>query len=782
MVNFLNYKLILRLERHLVCCLVFLAVEGFSGVNSGIGPPGPMKGEERNRSRNANQNVFAPKILKWNAFVPVISETNSEMPPPGPESASAPEVRMDPTVVLDSYRGMIGVEISGLEPEQRVILEKYKVADAEVGIDADSILQGVFVLQDEFFPFLGEIYNFNVPGDENYIPGLIEASLDLYEPDVAFTVGSYVYRVRSPSNAYPPVDIPFVVEAEESAQAFIGTVTDTDGNPLHGAYIAVLNPLGDDNTFVYGVSADEDGDYLLYTSSYEEYDLVAAMPGYVGNYGRNVSHFILEDEFYEVDIVLTPGTRVISGRVVDDRDESITLPGVEVLLFSSPPDGGIDKNLFTVTWTDEEGRFEAKVTEGNWIAVVRRSVVFNRGYMGTGRYISEFPVANTQQGDVSDFDIRLTRGTSIIHGRLTSSESGPNAEPEPLVGVAVSAVRESDGAISHGVTDGGGDYRIAVTEGYWNVFAAPYSLQESEYSTPFPSDIKIGSQSSSVEYNFTARPVEAYVSGFLTDEEGEPISKLMLYSGNRAVGTEEVGFRNTDETDGYFSFGLGSGDWILYPDPLEAARRQLLFAGFPTVTIEPLGAGEEVPELDADFHTIPSTGEIVVKVMNHEGLPVQGISMRGATRLNGQDYHAYGVSDINGEARLASLDGSWGILLSDSDLRAKGYQEVPALELEVSGALSNHTVTVSPFENRPASLDIMTVNEDASLIWQGIGESGLRYIVEGSEDLETWRELGRVVAESERFYLAVDPETASLTSLFVRTRLNPETDSASNVE
>ena len=655
MLNFSNFKKTSSLKLLLASCFILPAVEGFSSGSTAGGPPPPLHDHSGNRSanRSASPNVFAPKVLKWNAFVPVISANHSEMPEPGRESASAPMVRMEPTEVLDTYRGWISVEISGLEAEQRVILEKYRVADAEVGVDSDSILQGVFVLQDEFFPSLGEVYNFNVPGDENYIPGLIEANLDVYEPDVGFTAGSYVYRVRSPSNAYPPVDIPFVIESEDSYQAFYGSVTDTEGNPLHGAYVAVLNPLGDDNTFVYGVSSDEDGEYLLYTDPDEEYDLVAALPGYVGSYGRNVSHYIIEDEFYEVDIALTPATRVVSGRVVDDRDDSISLPGVEVLFFSSSPDGGIDKNLFTITWTDEEGRFEAEVTEGHWIAVVRHSVVYNRGYLGTGSRLSEFPIADTQQGDVNDFEIQLTRGTSIIHGRLTSSETGSSEESEPLVGVVVKAVRSSDGAVSHGVSDGGGFYRIAVTEGYWNVYAASYSLQESDYSTPYPSDIKIGAQSSSVEYNFTARPVEAYVTGFLTDEEGEPISKLLLHSGNLAVDIPEQGSRNTDETDGFFSFGLGSGDWILYPNPFEAAHRRLLFAGLPEVSVDPLGVGEGIPELDADFHTAPSSENLVIKIVDEAGLPVPGISMNGLTRLNGQNYYAFGVTDQNGEAHMA---------------------------------------------------------------------------------------------------------------------------------
>ena len=750
------------LKQLLSCCLALLAVEAF---------PGPVMCDNTWFKTGELDDI----ALKWNAFVPVISPNNAEMPAPGPESASAPRVRMEPTEVLDTFRGLIAVEISGLEPEQRVILEKYRVTDATVGIDSNSILQGVFVLQDDFFPSLGEVYNFNIPGDENYIPGLIESSLDLYEPDVAFTVGSYVYRFRSPTNAYPPVDIPFLIEAEESNQAFYGLVTDTEGNPLAGAYVATLNPLGDDNTFVYGVTADEFGDYLLFTAPAEEYDVVAALPGYVGNYGRNVSHYILEDDFYQVDFVLTPATRVISGRLVDDQDDSIALPGVEVLFFSSSSDGGIDKNMFTIAWTDQEGRFDAEVTEGNWIAVVRHSVVFNRGYQGTGRNLSEFPIADTNLGDVKDFEIRLAKGTTLIHGRLTSSETLMNGEAEPLSGVAIRAIRASDGAAAHGVTDGNGSYRIAVTEGYWNVFAVPYSLQEDGYSTPYPSDIKIGNQPSSVEYNFTARPIDAYVSGFLTDENGDPISKLMMRSVNMADDIQELGFRNSDETDGYFDFGLGSGNWILVPDPLEAAQRQLLFAGFPAVSIDPLGAGEEFPEFDVDFHTAPSTGKLIIKVVDNEGRPVKGIRTHGATTMDGQEYHSFGISDINGEAQMASLQGLWKIHLSDTNLREEGYKEVPELEFEVSDpAMSTHSVSISPFENKPAQLELIIAGDVDSLLWQGTGEAGRRYIVEGSQNLETWRELGRVVAESEKFYVTLDPETSNLESLFVRTRLSPE--------
>jgi hypothetical protein len=167
----------------------------------------------------------------------------------------------------------------------------------------------------------------------------------------------------------------------------------------------------------------------------------------------------------------------------------------------------------------------------------------------------------------------------------------------------------------------------------------------------------------------------------------------------------------------------------------------------------------------------------VIKIVDQAGLPVQGVSMSGITRLNGQNYYVFGVTDENGEAHMPSLAGSWKVNLNSSNLRNHGYREVPELEVEVSGTNSTHTVTVSPFLNKPASLEIMTANEGSNFIWQGTGEAGLRYIVEGSKNLEEWRELGRVVAESERFYLTPDPETASLESFFVRTRLQPETES-----
>ena len=143
--------------------------------------------------------------------------------------------------------------------------------------------------------------------------------------------------------------------------------------------------------------------------------------------------------------------------------------------------------------------------------------------------------------------------------------------------------------------------------------------------------------------------------------------------------------------------------------------------------------------------------------------------------MDGQEYHSFGISDINGEAQMASLQGLWKIHLSDTNLREEGYKEVPELEFEVSDpAMSTHSVSISPFENKPAQLELIIAGDVDSLLWQGTGEAGRRYIVEGSQNLETWRELGRVVAESEKFYVTLDPETSNLESLFVRTRLSPE--------
>lgn len=712
------------------------------------------------------QGIESHLVIDWNTPLPVLSDNANQIPSPGPERSTSPIVQLSETEITDEYADFIEITISGINPQQRVILEKYMVSDPYQGIESGSLLLASYILQDGYTPMSGEVYNFNIPNDFSESEGEIVTQLDFYEPSPSSIVGPYVYRIKSPTNAYPPRDIPFVIHAEEWPQKFQGKIT-SKGAPLPNAFVVLLDPLGLDNDFVKGTITDGEGRYEMFCD-WNEYDLVAVAPGYVGPYGRDVSHFIDEDETLSVDISLVPGDRTISGTLVDAENPDTRLPGVEILLLSLDETIQVDKGWFTICWTDQEGRFDAKVTKGRWGIVPRLQAVYDRGYQSPGLQLGS--VADATEGDSEGHQIALSKGESIVWGTLTSAKPNTEGENEPLCGVEIRAVRLSDGAAAHAVTDGDGDYRLAVGPGYWNVFAVPYSLFDSHHTSPFPSDIKVPSTRSSILYDFSARPIEAWAYGWAETENGDPIGKFELRAINFASETGETPYQSTYDTDGFFEFGLASGDWTIVPEPFEAARRQLIFSSLPQIVVDPLSADEKPAEIEVALKTISPSAFLSLTIRSQEGVPVAGIPVHGMMiDANGADLHSFGLSDASGNAQLAVTKGSWMFHPSENTLRGRGFIEIKTFELSITSENQQHNIIA---ERVQRTFPKLTINQSPDLSaprFRGHGEAGQRFIIEASTQLNEWREFGRVVAEGGSFTLSESPENTS-NQLFIRAR------------
>ncbi len=712
------------------------------------------------------QGIKSRLDIDWNTPLPVFSTDTIKVPAPGPESDASPTVQLSESEITDEYSGIINITISDLQPGQRIILEKYMVTDPVRGVDESSLLQASYLLQDGYTPLAGEVYNFNVPNDFSHAVGEIMAQLDFYKASPSTIVGHYVYRVKSPTNAYVPTDVSFQVHAKRWDQQFQGRVT-SDGVPVSNAFVVLLDPLGLDNDFIKGTMSDADGNYVLF-ADWDEYDLVALAPGFVSRYGRNVSHFIDEKETLTVDISLTRGDRTVSGTLIDADHPEMSLPGVEILLFSLSETDEIDTDLFTICWTDHEGNFSAKVTEGRWGIVPRLQAVYDLGYVSPGLELGA--VVDASQGDSNDNVIQLQKGESIIWGTLSSSQPDQDGIYQPLQGVEIRAIRSDDGAAAHAVTDGDGDYRLAVGPGYWNVFAVPYSLYDNHHTSPFPSDLKVPSARCSLLYDFTARAVDAWVYGWAEDENGDAIGKFELRAVNFSGDYGEQPFQNTYDTDGFFEFGLAHGDWIIVPEPIEAARRQLIFSGLPRVLVEPQDSGEAPVEIEVELNTMPDTGTLSLFFNRSDGSPIPDIRVHGMMIGNGQpELHSFGLSDATGKAKIAIRNGTWEFHPSDIDLRDHGLIEIYTFEIKLHGGDQEHRLIPRPKQGINPRLNVHHTFEPSSPRFSGIGESGQRYIVEVSRNLDEWREFGRVIAESGSFTINDYSESTSPT-MFIRAR------------
>ncbi|MGJ8696628.1 MAG: carboxypeptidase-like regulatory domain-containing protein [Verrucomicrobiaceae bacterium] len=680
------------------------------------------------------------------------------------------------TEIPDDFFGFLDLTIEGLAPGQTVLLEKFRVLPG----GAPLMLQGSHFITDGGAELIGKVYNFNLPVDTTVIAeGTIIAQIDYYEPSAASIVGDYLYRISNAPPADPgnpgatfSVDLPVsVVSAEEdAAQGLTGSVIDQDtSQPIPGALVVKMWPLSGYADILSGTTADESGDYFLPSEERNEFDFAATKEGYVGRFGPGTEVNLVEDTFFDHDIFLEKGTRLISG-TLKDSETLLPMAGVE-LFFSTPPvTEEVTAQFFTVTWTDEAGNFSVMVNENHWSILVRGEIAAKLGCI----IPSSLALADTTGGsDVRGLELTLKRASSLVHGTLTST-SGPS-----IFGVEIVALNQATQESAYGVTDEEGRYRLAVTPGHWEVSPFSFSLEDSDHTGVTMQEIHVTGERQSIEHNPTARPAMAELIGVVSDEEGEPIGRLRLLAHNKELTVDEYVLQSTFETDGEYCIFLAEGDWLVFPDPTEVARRKekLIFIGQPTVTVDP-GDPEFDGELEVDLDVIKvdeTTPEIELTITDRNtNAPLAGLTLHAFATIDDDDFHSYSFTGADGVAHIPVVsDGNtlWTIHASVEGTRALGKKEIEEeIEVNVTGALTQIAVTTEDFDSEPLPLTgRLQIAEDGRRIFSSNGANGRGYLLESSPDLENWFGMGRARAVDGEIKL-IDQSSETSGRRFYRAR------------
>lgn len=709
-----------------------------------------------------------PNLLEvsWNAPIhPNLSYGEEMQPLPGPEgkNETAVSIELSATSVPSDFSDFLDIRIDGLLPGQSVNFEKFKVTTAESIIDSDAILQRHYVIQDGYSPGVAGVPNLNIPNDFGDTLGEITFQLDFWEPDLANVCGHYIYRVSSPHKSFEPTTIQFTVIESPTSSEFRGVVT-AQGEPVPYALVGLLNPIGGYSDFVAGTTADEAGRYRLFAPYSDEFDLVAVHPGYVGPLGHGVSHFVEDDETLNVDLELRRGTVSVSGRVSDYSDPTLALGGVEVLLLSMDANGQIDEQAFSIVWTDAEGRFTTSLSPGKWGLLPRINSIYDRGYVNAAD--RPVKIVDIKHSALTNLDFSITRGTSLISGFLTSeTELDENGEALPLCGIEVIALNEDRTIAAWGITDGGGYYQLAVLPGRWIVGPFTYSLWEAYYGGTQEIPVLIPSPNVAFQQDLTARPSEGDAFGFLTDEQDQPIGKLRLLGINRDPDRPEKEIQMTYNFDGLFCFGFPAGEWIVFPDPREAAKRRLLLRDLPKIHLEALNDDDEYPEFEFPVKSVAPQSWIDVSLLDPDGNPVAGVGVHAALHRDGHQYDSFGFSDSKGIAKLPALPGDWELHASSNNLLGAGFVALDPFSVEVERDQVNVTKNLKRFTGAEAKLLFQRGADDEALSFQGQGEPGMRYLIEASSDLSNWTELGHVTALDGAFTVTQNTSKRSISPI-----------------
>ena len=354
-----------------------------------------------------------------------------------------------PSSVSDTYEGRIVLQIGGLSAGETVAFNKYLDANNNGFIDAADWLVQSFRLTDDQASTIGGVTNISVAYDVNATSGAITAESSLLAAGISQTfVGTYLYRLFSPTDHFGDVTNAFTIANAAHGQGFTGQI---QCNGTNIPYAGVL-VFGNDGQLLGKTVADGSGTYSIQVAPgvYQlgtfkrdyVYDM-AAMPSLVLGAGVPIT----------TNMNLIPATQSISGRCVDAGNSSIGLPGMLVVVQST-------NDLLAIGFTDTNGTFTVPVTASGWKMGADDQTLTSYGYLS----LQDRSPINTTTGSVSGVAIAFPKATALFYGTVKDDQD------HPLAALSLNA-EDGSGFYSEGqcVTDTNGNYAIAVLAGAWHV-------------------------------------------------------------------------------------------------------------------------------------------------------------------------------------------------------------------------------------------------------------------------------------------------------------------------
>jgi hypothetical protein len=592
-------------------------------------------------------------------------------------SRAAVALSLNPSTISNTYSGSINLQITGLTNGETVLLERIIDANSNAAVDPGELLVQSFKVADGQVTAFGGVRDTKIPGDEDGATNSQISALVYFSasPEFGRGVGSYVFRVSSPTTRFSPVTQPFIVTQSAYAQRITGTVT-SGGSPVTNADVALLIPVGNDIEFIAATLADGAGNYSLNAAT-GGYLVLAAKPGYVSD--LSVAPFVAlnSSQVLTQNLTLTAPTRTISGKVRDDASGS-GVPGVQLFIQS-------DNNTLTFAFTDASGDFTASVVSDRWEIDISDSGLSPTGYLRP----QNKPQIDATTNNVTGVTIPLARETALIYGTLKSDANAP------LSGISFSSNDSLNQYETSAVTDANGNYVLGVTAGTWyvgpdnqNPGLAGYVVQGTNVT------IAAGQ---AVQVNFVAQHSTSHFVGWILDSGGAPVSDLQILAVPQIGGSSPSA---TSAADGRFDIAVFGGTWNLQLESSGAAQRNLIG---PMLTYA-ITDGMNISNITYVVRSV--TAQINGNVHDTNSNPITSVNLGANITVNGTNYSSYARTDGGGNYSLGAFNGTWSVNVSGDDLSSRGFETPANQNVTVSGG--NVTLNFAVYPIQP--LQITTTN------------------------------------------------------------------------
>lgn len=547
-------------------------------------------------------------------------------------AAGAVDASVTPDTLATDSAATVTVTVTGLDPGQTVLIERYADANGNGTVDAGEFLAESHVLTDGAVSSIGGVRNINVPGDED---GTADGTITYrfrprYNAELGRLSGSQLIRVSSPSSAFAPFTRTFTLTQPVTAQTISGTIRNGD-TPVPFVAVVLLTPMGDDMEFSGGAIADAEGNFIL-TPPPGDYVVFALQHGYVASFDDAQFISVAPSETVsEVALQLAAATTTLSGRItLSGTDEGVA--GIQ--LFIESEDGHV-----VIANTGPDGTFSVPVNANVWgIEPSETSLA----QLGCVRPEDDFIFADTTLGPATDVNLSVTKGNALIHGRVTDQADNP--VPNLHLGASNNAGLSGDAA-----TNETGHYAIAVTAGTWHVWFSSDDPALSGYIPPPGTSLTLQA-GATVERNLVLAPVSAHISGTVT-QNSEPRIGVRVGAYNQQSNTF---VQSSTDASGAFTLGVAAGTWSVQLESSSAAEFNLV-SPVRNITVSDGGSvtGVHLPVRS-------SNARLSGAVRDHNGQLVSAGNVFANITVNNTHYNVHGFI-VDGHYSLAMFDGTWGV-------------------------------------------------------------------------------------------------------------------------
>jgi hypothetical protein len=460
-------------------------------------------------------------------------------------ASRAATLTVSPSVVSNTYNGVLTLNITGLTNGEQVALQQWLDFNTNGVVDPGELMIDAFKMSEGGGDIIGGIRNLNVPWDSNPATNAITTTL-IFTPNQEGIVGHHILRLVSPTHRFAPTNATFLVTNAALGQFVAGTVF-MNGAPVSNAAVLAysLTYAGVSG----GAMVDSGGHYAL-----------ALKPGIYALAGVRMNAYadlsvaplviLTNGAVVNTNLFITNAAATISGFVYDAATSN-ALGGVSLSLSSG--------NLFSFGFTDTNGIYSAEAAPGQWKIGLDAGALARRAYVVPQTKLK----INVTSGSVSNGNFALSKANAIFYGRLTNSFG------VPLANIRFDAGDNLGNLQAGGFTDANGDYVVAVLSGTsaWTCGPAIDQPDLDGYVVSGGLPGTILASGGTVMENFTALAATGQIAGHFQDYLGNlvPLTGIRM-SANASIGGLAYSTTQIQSLGGTFSLGVVGGLWIVNVD------------------------------------------------------------------------------------------------------------------------------------------------------------------------------------------------------------------------